>query len=265
MTLWDWLFHRRQREEELDEEVQSHLRMAAQERMEQGETAEQARTSAVREFGNVTLVKEVTRDMWGFRWLETLLQDLRFGARMLAKNPGFTLLVTGLLALGIGATTVIFSLFDAVFLRPLPVRHPEELVRMVQQHLPKIRTQSNFRYAYYEALHDHATTLAATFGETGRYFHFAMSDPEPAEEITVHGVTPDFFEALGVRALYGRVLLPDDANEKSGHAPCCLELRLLAAAFWRRPRCGEPADHSGKRASVCDRRSDAARFQRAYG
>ena len=66
MTLWDWLFHRRQRQEELDEEVQSHLRMAARGRMEQGETAEQARTSAVREFGNVTLVKEVTRDMWGF-------------------------------------------------------------------------------------------------------------------------------------------------------------------------------------------------------
>ena len=112
----------------------SHLRMAARERLEQGETAEQARASAVREFGNVTLIKEVTRDMWGFRWLETLLQDLRYGARMLAKNPGFTLLVTGLLALGIGATTVIFSLFDAVFLRPLPVRHPGELVRMVEQH-----------------------------------------------------------------------------------------------------------------------------------
>ena len=72
MTLWEWLFRRRQREEELDEEVQAHLRMAAQERMEQGETAEQARTSAVREFGNVALVKEVTRDMWGFRWLEDL-------------------------------------------------------------------------------------------------------------------------------------------------------------------------------------------------
>ena len=87
MSLWDWLFHRRQREEELDEEVQSHLRMAAQERMEQGETAEQARTSAVREFGNVTLVKEVTRDMWGFRWLETLLQDLRYGLRQLERIP----------------------------------------------------------------------------------------------------------------------------------------------------------------------------------
>jgi hypothetical protein len=73
MSLWDWLFRRRQRDEELDEEIQAHLRMAARERIEQGETAEQARASAVREFGNVTLVKEITRDMWGFRWFETLL------------------------------------------------------------------------------------------------------------------------------------------------------------------------------------------------
>jgi hypothetical protein len=89
MSIWDRLFRRRQREEELEEEVQAHLRMAAQERMEQGETGQQARTSAVREFGNVILVKEVTGDMWGFRWLETLLQDLRFGARMRVTNDFF--------------------------------------------------------------------------------------------------------------------------------------------------------------------------------
>ncbi len=234
MSLWDWLFRRRQRDEELDEEIQAHLRMAARERIEQGETSEQARASAVREFGNVTLVKEITRDMWGFRWFETLLQDLRYGARMLRKNPGFTLLVTGLLALGIGASTLVFSLFDAVFLRPLPVRRPAELVRMVQ-HLPKIGTQSNFEYASYEALHDNATTLAATFGETGRYLHFAMSDHEPAEEIAVHGVTPDFFNALGVRAQYGRVLLPEDANESPGIPPA-----VLSYGFWKRRFSGDP-------------------------
>jgi predicted permease len=160
--------------------------------------------------------------------MQTLLQDLRFGRRMLARNPGFALLVAGLLALGIGANTVIFSLFDAVFLRPLPVRRPAELVRMVE-HDPKIRTYSNFPYAYYEALHDHATNLAATFGETGKDFHFTMSDPEPAEEITVHGVTRDFFNVLGVRAQYGRVILPDDANETPGMPPA-----VLSYGFWRR-------------------------------
>ena len=161
--------------------------------------------------------------------MSVLLQDLRYGLRMLAKNPGFTMLVTGLLALGIGATTVIFSLFDAVFLRPLPVRRPAELVRMGQRYRPNAPLQSNFPYAYYESLHDRATTFAAIFGETGKYFHFAMSNPEPAEEITVHGVTADFFSALGVRAQYGRVLFPEDANESPGMPPA-----VLSYAFWQR-------------------------------
>src|SRR5580704_14792548 len=102
------------------------------------------------------------------------MTDLRFGARMRRKRPGSTAAIVGLLALGIGAATVIFSVFDAVLLRPLPVRHPEQLVRMVQ-HLPRIGTRSDFPVKYYEALRDHSTTLAAVFGETADY-PFAMTD-----------------------------------------------------------------------------------------
>src|SRR5437867_1316997 len=169
----------------------------------------------------------------------TILQDLKYGLRMLARNPGFTLLVVGLLALGIGASTVIFSLFDAILLRQLPVRRPEELVRMVRD-IPKVGTYSEFSYPYFEALHDHAATLAFTFGEAGKSFHFAMSDPEPAEQITVHAVTPEFFDALGVRASYGRVLLADDANENSGTPPA-----VLSYGFWRRRFSGDPSVVSG--------------------
>lgn len=163
------------------------------------------------------------------------MSDFRLGLRMLARKPGFTLLAAGLLAVGIGASTIIFSLFDAVLLRPLPVRHPKELVRMVR-HLPKMGTISEFPYPYYQALHDHTTTLVTTFGETGKYMHFALTDPEPSEAITVHAVTPEFFQALGVQALYGRVLLPDDANESPGMPPA-----VLSYGFWRRVFGGDPS------------------------
>src|SRR5262249_40042407 len=125
MKLPNW---RDRREEELEEEIQSHLAMAAQDRAERGETAEQAETSAKREFGNVGLVKEVTRAMWGWIWIEQLGRDFGYARRMLRSSLGFTTLPVLSLALGIGANTAIFSLIDEVLLKMLPVQRPEELV-----------------------------------------------------------------------------------------------------------------------------------------
>lgn len=152
--------------------------------------------------------------------------DARYAARMLAKSPGFTLLAAGLLAAGIGATTVIFSAVDAVMLRPLPVKHPEELVRMVQI-TPQLGTRSSFSYLFYENLRDHATALSAVFGEQEE--PVAMNQPWPAEELRVTLVTPEFFEALGVPAMYGRTLTRADASEAPGAPPA-----VLSYAFWRR-------------------------------
>ena len=87
------------------------------------------------------------------------MSELRFAARMLAKSPGFTLVVVALLAVGVGANALIFSAFDAVLWRPLPVPHAEELVRMVQR-IPRIGTSSRFHYSFYQALREHSTTLS---------------------------------------------------------------------------------------------------------
>ena len=124
------LFRRKSMQGALDEEVQSHLRMAARDRVEQGESAEHARASALREFGNVDLVKEVTCDTWGWGWLETMLQDLRYGLRQLRRSPGFAAVAVATLGLGIGATTVVFSVVDAVLLHGTPYRNPSQLVEI---------------------------------------------------------------------------------------------------------------------------------------
>ncbi|HET9179245.1 MAG TPA: ABC transporter permease [Terriglobia bacterium] len=165
--------------------------------------------------------------------MNTLLQDLKYGLRQLRRNPGFTAVAVLTLALGIGASTVIFSLFDAVFLRPLPVRQPGQLVRLVY-HESKIGSHSDFPLAYFRALHDRAKSFDSVFGEVGGY-HFAMSDPGPAEEVSLEAVIPGFFDALGVRALHGRVLTPSDAAEEPGSPPA-----LLSYNFWRRRFAGEP-------------------------
>jgi predicted permease len=161
------------------------------------------------------------------------MNDLRLAFRMLARNSGSTALIAGLLALGIGASTIIFSLFDAVLLRRLPVSHPEELVRMAQT-MPRFPSRSSFPYPYYEELKSHAQSVAV-FGEAGEYQHFGMTDPAPAEQITVRGVTPDFFAVLGVRPLHGRVLQADDADRRSGLPPA-----VLSYGFWRRRFQGDP-------------------------
>jgi predicted permease len=195
------LRRRRQREGELDEEVRTHLRMAAHGRIRQGETVEQARTSAVPKFGNVTLVKEVTRDMWGFLWFETLLQDLRYGLRMLRKNPGFSLTVIVTLGLAIGLNAAIFSVVSGLLLREPPVRDPENVVMISAVNNARGGDRNPASPVEFLALRNQNNSfedMAASSYDTP-----VLTGRREPKRVTRAKVTPNLFELFGVSAQFG--------------------------------------------------------------
>src|ERR1700730_9838578 len=122
------LFHRNRTTQQLDDEFRFHLEQQIGENIARGMSREEARYTAIRAFGNPTFLKEETRDSWGWIWLEYLAQDFRYGLLTLRKNLGFTAVAVLTLALGIGANTAIFQLIDALRLRAIPVKEPQQLV-----------------------------------------------------------------------------------------------------------------------------------------
>ena len=230
---------------DLDEDIREHIERETQENMERGMSPEEARYAAMRKFGNVTRVMEETRAVWISIWLEELLQDVRYGWRMVRNSPGFAAAAILTLALGIGANTAIFSLIDAVMLRALPVAKPSELV------LLKWSARNSPRIQGYMTSGDCFTTGFGAANPSGcsfsqPMFHeiekanqfsgvaaFANSGPlaltgsGPASMISGQLVSGDFFGTMGVKAAVGRVL------EATDDLPNAAPAAVLNYGYWQ--------------------------------
>jgi putative ABC transport system permease protein len=228
---FNW-FRRKQREAELDTEIRSHLDEAIRDRIARGEAPNEACANALREFGNVGLVTEVTREMWGWGWLERLGQDLRFGLRMLRKHPSSTWIAILTLALGIGANTTIFSVVNAVLLRDLPFAEADQLV-MLWETQPDVRGPIG-SYPDFLDWRAGAQSFQGMAAFSNKRFGKAELNGY-GETIEARGmlVSQNLFPLLGLQPLLGRNFLPEEEQ------PTNNRVVLLSQALWRRGFAGD--------------------------
>src|SRR5579864_9674781 len=163
---------------ELDEELRYHLDRRVTDSINAGMSPREAYEAAQRSFGNFTLQKERTRDMDILGWLESFAQDVRFGVRSLAKNPGFAAVAILTLALGIGANTAIFSVVNAVLIRPLPFDHPEQIVWFQDMEAKAIWPHSAPEFIAYRDRNHTLSQIAAY-----RILNFTLTGRGPAESL----------------------------------------------------------------------------------
>ena len=222
---------------DLDDEIRFHLDQEAQLRRERGATAEDAEQQARRNFGNILLVKETTRDMWGGRLLRDFLGDVRFGIRLLARSKALAITAILSLAVGIGANTAIFTVVNAVLLRPLPYPQPHELVGITQRHVltgPEFATWPDF-----VDWRDRSTSLTAIGGAWGAAYNLTGID-EP-ERLSGAAVTPGLFDALRVEPAIGHRFTGDPNQEP--------RVVVIAHDLWRR-RFGSDPSVLGRRVDL---------------
>src|SRR5438874_4619009 len=211
---------------EMDKELRFHLERLIEDNVKAGMGAKEARYAALRAFGGVEQISEECRDMRAARFIEELWHDLRYGLRMLRKNPGFTAVAIVTLALGMGATTSIFSLINAVLIRSLPVSRPEQLVLLQARHRGEPRYIS---YPMYRDLAEHQQVFSgviATSGQGSRRFTLAGSGRQ-LEQVRTGKVSMNYFAVLGVEPFVGWTFSAVSEDAAAQEA-------VLSYGFWDR-------------------------------
>jgi predicted permease len=226
------LFQKRRADSDFAAEMQSHLALHIEDNIRAGMTPQQARREAFMRLGGLEQTKQLYRERRGLPWLETLLQDLHFSARMLRKNPGFVGVAVLIMALGIGANTAIFSVIDALLLAPAPYQDADRLVIVWEsnaQHAKADNVVSPPDFLDWQSQSDVFTGMAAMADSRANLT--GNGDPE---QVVVQYVSVNFFEVLGVSPLFGPGFLPE--NGQDGKDNCV----VLSHGFWKQHFAGDP-------------------------
>jgi predicted permease len=218
--------------DELSEELRAHVRMAMADRMERGEPEEEARRNAMREMGNVPLIEDVTRAMWGGVWLERVLQDVRYALRQLRRAPGFAVTVVVTLALGLGAAVAMYTVVDRVLLRPLPYRDAGSLLAIKEMSKTGEPGWGSafLDIAEWQARSHTLASIAFWNASPGNGHLEFLEEYDGSMAVVNASASANLFPTLGIRAAMGRTFLEGRsgaARDEDAHT------LLLSDAVWR--------------------------------
>ncbi len=227
------LLRRQELEEELDEELRAHIDMAVGDNLRSGMSEQAARAAALRQFGGLAQIKEAYRVQQGIPFLETMMQDVRYALRRLAKSPGFTFTVLLTLALGVGANTGIFTLLNAVLLKSLPVPDPEQLFLVKQGNSPADETL--FSYPFFKRLIQQLPDSAALAAMSYVAPCYVGAGHEPRERALGQLVSGNYFQVFETHPVLGRLLSSSDDNKSSSNAAA-----VISYSYWRQHFAADP-------------------------
>ena len=231
MTWWHRMWRRKQMEDQLEKELRFHLDQHAADLIARGKHPKEARKQARIAIGGPEQVKEQCRDARGTRWLEDFLQDFRYALRALRQRPGFAAVTLCTLALGIGATTIMFTVVNGVLLKPLSYPEPERLVTLHGQ-TDKYGEQWGFSYPDFRDCERNSRSLAMA---AWNYGGGTLSEPGEAEYIDGREISSELFTVLGIPPARGRAFLSED--DRPGAAP----VAIISYGLWQRRFGGSPS------------------------
>lgn len=217
---------------DFDDDIREHVELETETNIARGMSPDDARRAAILKFGNPTRVKEEVREVWSMLWLEQLLQDVRFGLRILRRNPGFAIITVLTLGLGIGATTAIFSVVYAMLLKPLPYPDSNELYNVVQAQPRQSLNSTGWSYPNFTELRRRQQVFAGLAGSQ-RHQLTLTGRGEPVL-VNASVVTGGFFDVFAIHPILGRLFSAEDGEH--GAAP----IVILGETLWRNRFGGDP-------------------------